>query len=66
MYAIRSYYALGDTASEAIAGDAAVLGYLAEQIAAYPAPEASDPAYAPLAEDFGKSVDGFKAAADVV
>lgn len=60
----RDYAALGAGAVEALAGDAAVLDYLAGQIAAYPAPEAAQPEYAPLAEGFVQSVKAFKEAAD--
>jgi hypothetical protein len=42
---------------------AAVLAYLAEDIAAHPAPEAADPAYEPLVESLLKSVQALQAAA---
>jgi hypothetical protein len=42
---------------------AAVLGYLADEIAAHPAPEAADPAYAPLVDGLLKSVQALQAAA---
>jgi hypothetical protein len=43
--------------------DAAVLSYLADDIAAHPAPEASDPAYAPLLEAVMTSVMTLREAA---
>jgi hypothetical protein len=55
--------ALGDQAAEVLSQDAAVLSYLAEDIAAHPAPEASDPAYAPLVDALGQSVAAVQAAA---
>ncbi|WP_431299033.1 hypothetical protein [Tabrizicola sp. BL-A-41-H6] len=42
---------------------AAVLAYLAEDIAAHPAPEAADPAYEPLVDGLLKSVQALQAAA---
>lgn len=43
--------------------DAAVLSYLADDIVAHPAPEASDPAYAPLLDAVMTSVTTVRAAA---
>lgn len=42
--------------------DAAVLSFLAEDIAAHPAPESADPAYAGLVDGFMKSVAAFQTA----
>jgi hypothetical protein len=47
----------------ALREDAAVLSYLADDIAAHPAPEASDPAYAPLLDAVMTSVTALRAAA---
>jgi hypothetical protein len=58
------YAALGDAGALRAAGDAAVLGHLAGEILAHPAPEAADPAYAPLIEAFAASVAAFRAAAE--
>ena len=60
----RDYAAMGPGAAAALAGDAAVLDYLAAQIVANPAPEAANPAYAPLIEAFAASARAFRAAAD--
>lgn len=46
-----------------VVGEAAVLAYLANDIAAHPAPEAEDEAYAPLLAAFLSSVGTFDAAA---
>jgi hypothetical protein len=43
--------------------DAAVLSYLADDVAAHPAPEASDPAYAPLLTAVMTSVTTLREAA---
>ncbi len=60
----RDYAAMGPGAAAALAGDAAVLDYLAAQIVANPAPEAENPAYAPLVDAFAASARAFRAAAD--
>ncbi len=59
----RDLAALGDQAERALLEDAAVLAYLAEDIAAHPAPEASDPNYAPLVDAFRQSVAAVQMAA---
>ena len=56
--------AYGPGAAVALAGDAAVLDYLAGQIVANPAPEAENPAYAPLVDAFAASARAFRSAAD--
>jgi hypothetical protein len=59
----RDLTALGDKGTVVLLEDAAVLTYLVEDIAAHPAPEASDPAYAPLVEAVRQSVLGLQTAA---
>lgn len=56
-------YAAAINASAQIAGDAALLAYLANDIAANPAPEAASEEYLPLLEGFQKSVNAFLEAA---
>lgn len=59
----RDLAELGDKSTVVLLEDAAVLAYLAEDIAAHPAPEASDPAYAPLVEAVRQSVLALQTAA---
>jgi hypothetical protein len=51
-----------DGGMAALTEDGAVLAYLVADIAAHPAPEASDPAYGPALDDVKKSVDALQAA----
>lgn len=60
----NDYAALGEAGKLRAAGDAARLDYLVQEILAHPAPEAGDPAYGPLVEEFAASVAAFKAAAE--
>jgi hypothetical protein len=53
----------GPKAMAALRGEAAVLAYLANDIAKHPAPEASDPAYEPLVDGLLKSVQALQVAA---
>jgi len=55
--------ALGDKGTAVLLEDAAVLVYLAEDIVGHPAPEASDPAYAPLVDAVRQSVGAVQTAA---
>lgn len=56
-------YAAATNPAAQLAGDAALLAYLAADIEANPAPEAASAEYAPLLEGFQKSVAAFQAAA---
>ncbi|MCE5974528.1 hypothetical protein LZA78_13650 [Sinirhodobacter sp. WL0062] len=57
------FAALGDAGLARMQAEAAVLEYLAGQILAHPAPEATDPTFAPLLEGFLASVTAFGDAA---
>jgi hypothetical protein len=57
------YSAAGTDGMAVLREDAAVLSYLADDIAAHPAPEASDPAYAPLLDKVMTSVTALREAA---
>ena len=50
------YAAMGPAAIGALAQSAAVLRYLADEVSKHPAPEAANPAYAPLVAGLNSSV----------
>ncbi|WP_212523699.1 hypothetical protein [Actibacterium sp. MT2.3-13A] len=60
---MTDYAAMGEAALGPLREEAAVLTYLVDEIEAHPAPEAGDPAYAPLVAGLRQSVQALQDAA---